>query len=65
MNNNQYPKAKYEAMRKGFREMAKKDPALALMLEKSDAARARKLRKRNHRKAMSVQQKRAAQGKVR
>ena len=63
MNNNQVPKEKYDIIRKEFRTNARKRPATALMLERADAARKRKIRKRNHRKAMSVQQKRAAQGK--
>jgi hypothetical protein len=63
MNNNQYPKEQYEAMNKAFRTLAKKDSGARLMLERADSARKRKLAKRNHRKRMSVQQKRAAQGK--
>jgi hypothetical protein len=63
MNNNQYPKEQYEAMQKAFRNLAKTNTGARLLLERATSARKRKLAKRNHRKRMSVQQKRAAQGK--
>ena len=67
MNNNQYPKEQYADMQKAIRNLASTNTAAGraakLMLERAKSARKRKLAKRNHRKSMSVQQKRAAQGK--